>query len=113
MVDVQRGTAFLLQDFEFNKVETFVSSTPDLAIPNWVHTNTILVLLALSSQPRVGSAVTDEMSLMESCRPSVRGDFTSTSDGSQVCWFTFWCGAGLSRMSSSFGVSGAKNRMRD
>ena len=59
------------------------------------YTNTILVVVAFSSQPRVGSAVTDEMSLMESCRPSVRGDFTVTSAGSQVCWFTFWCGAGL------------------
>ena len=53
------------------------------------------VVVAFSSQPRVGSAVTDEMSLIEICRPRVFGLFTSICFGSQVCWLIFWCGAGL------------------
>ena len=63
--------------------------------PPELHANTIFVVAALSSQPRVGSAVTDEMSLIEICRPSVRGFFTSTFSGSHVCCEIFWCGAGL------------------
>ncbi len=63
--------------------------------PQTIHTNTISVVAAFSSQPRVGSAVTDEMSLMEIWRPRVLGDLISIFDGSQVCWLIFWCGAGL------------------
>jgi len=57
--------------------------------------NTICVVVAFSSQPRVGSAVTDEMSLFEIWRPRVFGLLTSICDGAQVCWLIFWCGAGL------------------
>lgn len=59
------------------------------------YTNTISVVVAFSSQPRVGSVVTDEMSLMEIYRPRVLGDLISIFEGSQVCWLIFWCGAGL------------------
>src|SRR5213594_3624152 len=59
------------------------------------HAKTISVVVALSSQPRVGSAVTEETSLIEICRPRVLGLFTSIFNASQVCWLIFWCGAGL------------------
>jgi hypothetical protein len=57
--------------------------------------NKIFVVAAPSSQPRVGSGVTELMSLIESWRPRVFGLFASISFGSQVCWLIFWCGAGL------------------
>src|SRR5688572_14106150 len=46
-----------------------------------VYANTISVVAAFSSHPRVGSAVTEEISLIEICRPRVLGLFTSIFDG--------------------------------
>src|SRR4051812_10732924 len=59
------------------------------------YTKTIFVVAACSSQPRVGSAVIEETSLMEIWRPRVFGPLTSTCSGSHVCWEIFWCSAGL------------------
>jgi len=70
--------------------------SPRAALPRRLpHEKMIFVVVALSSQPRVGSGVTELMSLMEICRPRVFGLFTSISFGSHVCWLIFWCGAGL------------------
>src|SRR5262245_14520654 len=59
------------------------------------HKKSRAVVAAFSSQPRVGSAVIDDMSLIEIMRPRVFGRLTSICLGSQVCWLIFWCGAGL------------------
>jgi hypothetical protein len=59
------------------------------------YTNRISVVVACSSQPRVGSVVTEETSLIEIMRPRVLGLLTSICFGSHVCWLIFWCGAGL------------------
>src|SRR5262245_64863089 len=59
------------------------------------HEKSRAVVVAFSSQPRVGSAVTDDMSLIEIMRPRVFGLLTSICLGSHVCWLIFWCGAGL------------------
>ncbi|MBF8254376.1 MAG: hypothetical protein HW373_1071 [Deltaproteobacteria bacterium] len=53
------------------------------------HANITFVVAASGSQPRVGSLVIEETSLIEIWRPRVRAPFTSTSDGLQVCWLIF------------------------
>jgi len=49
------------------------------------------VVVAVSSQPRVGLSVMPATALIDNCRPRVRAPFTSTSTsaGLQVCWLIF------------------------
>src|SRR5205823_5689003 len=60
---------------------------------NYVNCN--LVVAASGSHPREGLLLIEDTSLIEICRPRVLGPLTSISEGLQVCWFTFWYGAGL------------------
>jgi len=55
------------------------------AQPIPLYTNTISVVAAFLSQPRVESAVTDEMFMIEICQLRVFGDLISICDGSHVC----------------------------
>jgi len=93
--------AFLIRDNSCNSRQSLCFLSVFIRVHLWLkelfppHTNTIFVVASFSSQPRVGSAVTDEMSLNDICRPNVRGFFTSTCAGSHVCCEIFWCGAGL------------------
>jgi len=67
------------------------------------YANTIFVVAAFSSQPPVGLSVTDEMSLIESCRPRVFGDFNLIYSGSQILCQIFWRGfvADVTRINSA------------